>query len=141
MKAFPFFSDGNPAYEVIRWAVGVLNRRARALTGARRVLGSGAWDALDEALANPEAAANFIKLMNKSWTEKEAANILGNQFGMNYDEIENYVFEGRNFWGDLISDEVREIENLAQGGQLESIPKGQKIRQWTESLDKAIGFQ
>ena len=141
MKAFPFFSDGNPAYEVIRWAVGVLNRRARALTGARRVLGSGAWDALDEALANPEAAANFIKLMNKSWTEKEAANILGNQFGMNYDEIENYVFEGRNFWGDLISDEVREIENLAQGGKLESIPKGQKIRQWTEALDKAVGFK
>ena len=145
MKAFPFFTDGNPAYEVIRWAVGVLNRRARALTGAKRVLGVSAWDSLDEALANPEAAANFIKLMHKSWTEKEAQNILGNVMGMNYDEIENYVMEGKNFYGDMVSDEVIELEKLTRESEpdkvkIEQIPKGGTIRKWADKLDTMMGF-
>ena len=134
-SAFPFFTDGNVSYEIIRWAVGVLNRRARALTGARRTLGKTSMEALEEALADPVAAAYFIRMMKKSYTEKEAMSILGNQFGLHLDDIK----EGRYIWGDLITDEQLEIEGLRD----KTLPRkegGGTIRKWAEGLDKMFNM-
>ena len=135
LQGFKWFTSGNPSYEIVRWAVGVLNRRARALTGARRILGKTSMEALEEALADPAAAAYFIRMMNKSYTEKEALSILGNQFGLHLDDIR----EGKYIWGTEMSDESLAIEGLLT----ESLPmkqEGGTIRKWSEGLDKMFNL-
>ena len=65
--------------------------------------------------------------------------------GMNYDEIENYVMEGKNFYGDMVSDEVIELEKLTRESEpdkvkIEQILKGGTIRKWADKLDTMMGF-
>ena len=136
MQAFPWFTAGNPAFEAMRWAVGVLNRKARALTGIRRTLGVAGLNGLEEALADPAASYWFIKLMRKSYTEKEAMDILGAQFGLHIDEIS----EGQFIWGDQMTSDALDLEAMEYEKERLPMKKGGTIRKWSEGLDKMFNM-
>jgi hypothetical protein len=72
----------------VRWYVGVLNARARALTQTQKVLGINVKRRMREALMNPDKAAQIVQLGKVNLRTKLGVNLLGQILGLNQQDTE-----------------------------------------------------